>query len=158
MEGRHSGARFRRYLWLSSEKPQKIIVCEPGEYRLEQDLIKLSAESHIRLAIKDDLYFMCSRADFKRWAANGKQLRMEFFYRVMRKKYNVLMQGGEPEGGAWNYDTQNRKAFRKTGPKDIPRPPRVTIDRVTQQVMDTVEQHFPDLVIGREQIFFPIHN
>ena len=142
--------------YLHQFKPEKIIVCEPGEYRLEQDLIKLSAENHIQLAIKDDLHFMCSRADFKRWAANGKQLRMEFFYRVMRKKYNVLMQGGEPEGGAWNYDTQNRKAFHKTGPKDIPKPPRVTIDMITQQVMDTVEQHFPEHPGSLSQFIWPV--
>ena len=49
-----------------------------------------------------------------------KELRMEFFYRKMRQKYDVLMQGSEPIGGAWNYDAENRKAFGKHGPQNIP--------------------------------------
>ncbi len=130
--------------YIEQLKPQKIIVCEPGEYRLEQDLINLARETNTQLAIKDDLHFMCSRADFKRWAANGKQLRMEFFYRMMRKKYNVLMQADQPEGGAWNYDAENRKAFGKTGPKDLPTSPKVSLDEITQQVINTVEQYFPN--------------
>lgn len=129
--------------YIEQLKPQKIIVCEPGEYRLEQDLINLARERKTQLVIKDDLHFMCSRADFKRWAVNGKQLRMEFFYRMMRKKYNVLMQAEQPEGGAWNYDAENRKAFGKTGPKDLPASPKVSVDEITQQLIETVEQYFP---------------
>ena len=68
------------------------------------------------LVIRDDTHFMCSKVDFKHWAKGGKQLRMEFFYRVMRKKYDVLMDKDQPLGGAWNYDAENRKAFGKSGP------------------------------------------
>ncbi|MBC7698163.1 MAG: cryptochrome/photolyase family protein [Bacteroidia bacterium] len=137
-------------------KPKKIIVCEPGEYRLEQDLIYLARETNTQLAIKDDLHFMCSRADFKGWAANGKQLRMEFFYRMMRKKYNVLMQSDQPEGGAWNYDAENRKAFGKTGPKDLQASLKVSIDEITQQVIDTVEQYFPTHLGSLANFIWPV--
>ena len=81
---------------IATLKPQKLIICEPGEYRLEQDLIALCKEMNTQLVIRDDTHFMCSKADFKHWAAGGKQLRMEFFYRKMRKKYDVLMQGSGP--------------------------------------------------------------
>ena len=124
--------------------PQKIIVCEPGEYRLEQDLLNLAQETNTQLAIKDDLHFMCSRADFKHWAGAGKQLRMEFFYRMMRKKYDVLMHDNQPEGGAWNYDADNRKSFGKAGPKQAPNAPNVVVDVITEAVIKTVEQHFPN--------------
>ncbi len=130
--------------YIHALKPQKIIVCESGEYRLEQDIKNLAVVTNTQLVIKDDLNFMCSRADFKRWATNGKQLRMEFFYRVMRKKYNVLMQGEQPEGGAWNYDAENRKAFSKKGPVDLPSSPEVNVDAITQQVINIVEQLFPN--------------
>lgn len=82
-------------------KPQKVILCESGECRLEQDAIELAKKTNLTLALTDDLHFMCSRADFKRWAAHNKTLRMEFFYREMRRTYQVLMQGGKPEGGKW---------------------------------------------------------
>ena len=124
--------------------PQKIIVCEPGEYRLEQDLLSLAQETNTQLAIKDDLHFMCSRADFKHWAGAGKQLRMEFFYRMMRKKYDVLMNDNQPEGGAWNYDADNRKSFGKAGPKQAPNMPNIVMDVIVEAVIKAVEQHFPN--------------
>ena len=125
-------------------KPQKVIVCEPGEYRLEQDLIALCKELSVQLVIRDDTHFMCSKADFKYYAQGKKELRMEFFYRQMRTKYNVLMDGKNPVGGAWNYDAENRKAFGKAGPKSIPAAPQVSIDALTQTVIDDVENYFPN--------------
>lgn len=64
---------------ISLLKPQKVIVCEPGEYRLEQDLIALCKEMNAELVVRDDTHFMCSKADFIHWAKVNKQLRMEFF-------------------------------------------------------------------------------
>ncbi len=125
-------------------KPHKVIVCEPGEYRLEQDLMALCKEKNVPLVIRDDTHFMCSKADFKHYAAGKKELRMEFFYRQMRAKYDVLMQGKEPEGGAWNYDAENRKTFGKAGPKNVPTAPQVNIESLTQAVIDDVEKHFPN--------------
>jgi deoxyribodipyrimidine photolyase-related protein len=125
-------------------KPQKVIVCEPGEYRLEQDLIALCREKNVQLIIRDDTHFMCSKADFKHWSAGKKELRMEFFYRQMRAKYDVLMEGKNPVGGAWNYDAENRKTFGKTGPQNVPIAPQVNIGAITQAVIDDVEKHFPN--------------
>ena len=76
-------AAWRHYV--NALKPSKIIVCEPGEYRLEQALIALCKKHNTPLAVRDDTHFICSRADFKHWAGAGageqikKQLRMEFF-------------------------------------------------------------------------------
>jgi len=129
---------------IANLKPQKVIICEPGEYRLEQDLMDVCKQTNTPLVIRDDTHFMCSKADFKHYAAGKKELRMEFFYRQMRQKYNVLMQGKEPVGGAWNYDADNRKAFGKTGPQNLPAAPQVNIDELTQAVMDDVEKYYPN--------------
>ena len=137
-------------------KPQKVIVCEPGEYRLEQDLIALCKEMNTQLVIRDDTHFMCSKADFKHWAAGKKELRMEFFYRKMRQKYDVLMQSSEPVGGAWNYDAENRKTFGKTGPQNIPKAPPVNIDAITKAVMNDVEQYFPNHPGSLENFIWPV--
>jgi deoxyribodipyrimidine photolyase-related protein len=130
--------------YIAAFKPQKVIICEPGEYRLEQDLIVLCQQMNTQLIVRDDTHFMCSKADFKHWSAGKKELRMEFFYRKMRQKYNVLMIGKEPEGGAWNYDAENRKAFGKAGPQNVPTTPQVNIDGLTQAVMLDVEKYFPN--------------
>ena len=137
-------------------KPQKVIICEPGEYRLEQDLMLLCKEKNVPLAIRDDAHFMCSRADFMRYGAGKKELRMEFFYRDMRKKYDVLMNGKDPIGGAWNYDAENRKAFGKAGPQNAPTAPQVAIDALTQAVMDDVEKHFPNHPGSLKHFIWPV--
>ncbi|MDZ4098748.1 MAG: cryptochrome/photolyase family protein, partial [Methylophilaceae bacterium] len=125
-------------------QPQKVVICEPGEYRVQQALEACAKQHGVPLVIRDDNHFMCSKADFKRWAGNSKSLRMEFFYRNMRKQYQVLMRDGKPEGGDWNYDADNRQAFGKAGPKSVPAWPSAKIDDITHEVFADVEHHFPD--------------
>ena len=128
--------------------PKKIIVCEPGDYRVLKMLEACASTANTKLSVRDDTHFMCSQADFKHWAAGGKQLRMEFFYRVMRKKYKVLMQSDasksdQPVGDKWNYDAENRGSFGKQGPQDLPKIPSFAIDEITHKVFADVEVYFP---------------
>ena len=67
-------------------------------------------ELGIDVEIRNDDRFMCPSGMFENWAEGRKQLRMEFFYREMRRHHNVLMEGGEPVGGKWNYDADNRES------------------------------------------------
>ncbi len=85
---------------------------------------------------------MCSQADFKRWAGHNSALRMEFFYRTMRKQHGVLMDGDKPVGGEWNYDHANRKSFGKQGPPEIPTLPVFEIDDITHAVFADVAHYF----------------
>ena len=137
-------------------KPQKVIICEPGEYRLEQDLIALCSQQNVQLVIRDDTHFMCSKADFKHYAQGKKELRMEFFYRQMRAKYEVLMDGKTPIGGAWNFDAENRKTFGKAGPQNVPTAPQVNIDELTQAAIDDVEQYFPNHPGSLKYFIWPV--
>lgn len=136
--------------------PQKVIVCEPGEYRLLQGLVKLCHELKVPLAVRDDSHFMCSRSEFLRWAGKGKSMRMEFFYRWMRKQHHVLMEGNEPVGGAWNYDADNRLSFGKQGPQHIPAAPKVEIDDLTHEVLADVEHYFPDHPGSLQHFIWPV--
>jgi deoxyribodipyrimidine photolyase-related protein len=69
---------------------------------------------------------------------------MEFFYRMMRKRHAVMMDGDEPLGGRWNFDAENRGAFGKGGPGDVPIAPMFAPDKITQAVFADIEKHFPD--------------
>ena len=117
-------------------------VCEPGECRLREQMENWSTTLSVPVKLIDDTRFLASRQDFSDWAAGRKQLRMEYFYRDMRKRYRLLMDGDQPEGGKWNYDAENRSGWR--GQCDIPARPTPGIDEVTQQVIDTVTALFPD--------------
>jgi deoxyribodipyrimidine photolyase-related protein len=82
---------------------------------------------------------------------------MEFFYREMRRKHQVLLDGdGKPEGGDWNYDAENRGSFGKTGPVDVPAPVRFAPDSLTVQVIDEVRRLFPQHVGKLDRFDWPV--
>ncbi len=125
-------------------RPQALRVVEPGEWRLEQGLRAVAAEAGVALQLLDDTHFLCSRADFARWAAGYRgALRMEFFYREQRRRHHVLLNAdGRPEGGAWNFDADNREAYPKAGPGAIPAPAGFAPDALTREVFALVEREF----------------
>jgi deoxyribodipyrimidine photolyase-related protein len=123
--------------WRALLRPDEIHITECGDWRLEQSI------KDCGLAIKwhSDSRFLCSRAEFFTWANGKKQLRMEFFYREMRRKSRLLLNGdGSPVGGAWNFDAENRKAL----PKGVrpPSPARFTPDAITRDVLALVAKNF----------------
>ncbi|MCR2745616.1 cryptochrome/photolyase family protein [Limnobacter parvus] len=120
-----------------------IDMAEPGEWRLEQDFLGMAKTKGIKLRLLDDTHYLCTRAEFAKWASGYKQMRMEYFYREMRKRTGVLMEGAEPAGGKWNFDTENRSAFPKSGPGTISPPAAFEPDEITKEVFAEVEQHFP---------------
>lgn len=129
---------------IRSLRPSKLIVCEPGEWRLEQALQLLCEEEGIPLALREDDHFLISRAEFSRWAGHKTSLLMEPFYRMMRTRTGVLMEEGEPAGGVWNFDKENRGAFGKGGPGAVPPPMRFEPDAITREVMAGIHEMLPD--------------
>lgn len=127
---------------LSRHAVDRIVVTEPGEWRVREMFQTWEKELDIPVEIRPDNRFLCSREEFTTWAKNRNHLRMEYFYREMRRKTGWLMDGTVPEGGKWNYDTQNRKAL----PQKIDLPPvlRFPQDTITHEVMGLVEKHFGD--------------
>ena len=76
---------------LSKYNVDRMVVTHPGEYRVLDDIKRLENELNIVIEIREDNRFLCSPDDFASWASDRKQLRMEYFYREMRKKYDILM-------------------------------------------------------------------
>lgn len=122
--------------------PDKIILSLPGDYRLLQAITKLQSEMVIPLEMREDDSFLTTQAEFAAWAKNRKDLRLEYFYRHLRQKYQILMHGDQPEGGKWNYDAENRK-FPKHK-LTIPRPYTSTPDAITTDVIALVGEKFAD--------------
>ena len=130
--------------YMATLRPEALILVEPGEYWLEGALRDAAAAAGCRLELRLDTHFLVSRADFLRWAKGYKQLRMEFFYRHVRKQTGILMEGDEPAGGQWNYDADNRASFGRKGPGLVPAHLGFPPDPVTREVMDAVQRHLPD--------------
>ena len=121
--------------------PRRVVVTESGEWRLEQDMRGWQEAAGVEVEVRDDTRFLCRRQEFRAWGAHHGGSRMEFFYRDMRRRYGVLMDGDGPAGGKWNYDAQNRKPLpRHLDPPPVPAFPP---DAITQEVMALVARCFP---------------
>ena len=160
---------------LAQHQPQAVIGVEPGDLRVRQQ-IEGSMKSAIKsgavcpnntwakaldgaengstngisgafLTWREDKHFLCSLPQFRKWAGKSAGLRMEFFYRIMRKQYKVLVEGEAndvPVGGKWNFDADNRKSFGKAGPQNVPKAVDYTPDAITRDVIALVNNVFAD--------------
>lgn len=128
-------------------KPASVAITSPNEWRVLEMVRGWPSRLGCPIEITDDDRFICARQEFETWAKGRKQLRMEYFYRDMRRKTGLLMDGDEPAGGRWNFDQENRKPA-KAG-LSMPQPKRFSPDKTTKDVLRLVagrfEAHFGDL-------------
>ena len=121
----------------------KIVVTEAGEHRLLADMRTWHEAAGCDVEIRDDDRFLCSVRSFRDWAAGKRGLRMEFFYRDMRRRHGVLVdEAGAPEGGRWNFDAENRK--RLPAGVAVPDVRSFAPDATTREVMALVAERFAD--------------
>jgi deoxyribodipyrimidine photolyase-related protein len=132
-------------------------MTEPGEWRLRQELADIE--------MLEDTRFHCSHAAFQQWAEGRKELRMEYFYRDMRRQTGLLMNGDKPEGGQWNFDSENRKPAKAD--LLMPQPLRFEPDEITRDCIALTEriapQNFGDihpfwLGVTREQAGYALEH
>ena len=123
-------------------KPQGLILTAPGDWRVLQALRAAALQAGQPLELRDDTHFFATVRDFAAHAKGRKQLRLEYWYRELRQKHGVLMDGKQPAGGQWNFDADNRESFGKAGPQNVPPPFRVAPDAVTQAVIALVHHRF----------------
>jgi deoxyribodipyrimidine photolyase-related protein len=124
----------------------QVVMTEAAEWRLQQELTQFSPV--------EDTRFICSHAAFRNWAKDRKQMRMEFFYRDMRRATGLLMDGDEPEGSKWNFDSENRKPAKADF--FTPQPPRFEPDQITQDVTAMVKQNFSNNFGDLEPFWFAV--
>tara|TARA_R100000935_G_scaffold58911_1_gene99609 strand:- start:38981 stop:40525 length:1545 start_codon:yes stop_codon:yes gene_type:complete len=88
----------------------------PDEYRLDEQLQNFStktANSSIEVESYDTEHFLTTRTSLAEFYKGKKEMTMEYFYRDMRKKHDILMVNDKsPEGGKWNFDKSNRNRWK----------------------------------------------
>jgi deoxyribodipyrimidine photolyase-related protein len=130
---------------LARHQPERIVTMRPHDHRLLGEIRGAAETAGVPLLMQEDDHFLVTPDDFATWAEGHKRLTMEYFYREMRREYGVLLtESGDPEGGDWNFDEENRERFGRDGPGRIKAPIQFRPDAVTREVMETVEEHFPD--------------
>jgi deoxyribodipyrimidine photolyase-related protein len=125
-------------------RPAKLVVVEPGEWRVRHELEQVATDVGVPLEIRSDRHFFTTVDEFAAHARGRKQLRLEYFYRPLRARFGVLMDDdGEPIGGRWNYDAENRGSFPRAGPGPLPPLRRFSPDALTREVLALVARRFP---------------
>jgi deoxyribodipyrimidine photolyase-related protein len=109
---------------------------QPDEYRLDQQLKQFCTTIELPTQVVDTEHFLTSRTALTSFFEGKKQLVMEYFYRMMRKKYKLLMRGDQPEGGQWNFDKNNRKKWKGTPPIPAPYFPK---PKVLQPLLEMIQ-------------------
>lgn len=101
---------------LSETEADSVEVQEPDEWRLDVVFRTLSDQLDVPVRIVSSEHYLTTRTEVSEHFAGRRQWRMESFYRYMRQKHNILMEGDLPVGGEWNYDADNRKKWKGNPP------------------------------------------
>ncbi|MGR6328760.1 cryptochrome/photolyase family protein [Sphingomonas sp. XXL09] len=125
---------------IARHQPDRIVVTEAGEWRVAAMLDSWQTMFGLPVDIRADDRFLCSHAEFDHWADGRSQLTMEYFYREMRRRTGLLMDGGKPVGDRWNFDKDNRKPA--SGGLFVPKALAFAPDAVTREVIDLVARRF----------------
>jgi deoxyribodipyrimidine photolyase-related protein len=123
-------------------RPRALVVTAPGDWRVLQALREVAARHGLPLHVREDTHFFSTVREFAAHARARRQLRLEYWYRELRRRHGVLMDGDAPVGGRWNFDADNREAFGKRGPGLLPAPPRFEADAITREVIALVGERF----------------
>ena len=127
---------------IGTHAPERVVLVEPGEWQVRENLLAAVASTGTPLDERVDRHFFCSTQEFTSYAAGRKTLVLETFYRTQRRTHGILMDGDAPAGGAWNFDSENRKSFGAKGPGLLPPPAQFEPDAITRAVIELVEERF----------------
>ena len=144
--------------WIRKYKVREIHLLDPNEYDTLHSLPGLSEKLGVPVVPHRSPQFLVSKEDFATWGAGKKHLLMESHYRRLRAKHNILMtKDGQPEGGDWNLDDQNRKTFREFSKEKPVVPPLSSPvrDPVVSEVAKEVAQTFPDHPGKAQDLWIP---
>ncbi len=134
--------------------PCEIRVTESGEWRVQQAMEEWADRFPCPVTICPDTRFIATHAEFRDFAEGRKHLTMEYFYREMRRKTGLLMDGDKPVGGDWNYDAENREPPKER--MNPPPAPKFEPDDITQDVIELVGKRFADHFGDLEPFGWPV--
>ena len=124
----------------------KIMISKPSDFKIYKDLLFFSQSNNIELQILEDKKFISNVEDFTDWASDKKTRIQEYYYRWLRKKYDIFMnEEGKPIGDKWNFDKDNRKGIKQLQ-SDIPERKKLVPDQITFDAMVDVEECFPNSI------------
>ena len=132
----------------------KLTVMQPADHGVDALLRSMIQTHGGTLEVVPNELWLSSDSDFEEFAKDKETLRMEFFYRQMRKKTAWLMDASEPVGGSWNYDADNREVI-PSGHR-FPQKLEFGQDALTLETLSWVEKNFPNNFGHLEKFNWPV--
>ena len=127
---------------------------QPDEYRLAEQLKTL--ELGIPLSCWDSEHFLLQQEELTSYIKVGKHNRMESFYRKLRKRFDILMDGPEPLGERWNFDGENRNKLKAADLEKIPQP--LLFSNPVSSYLERIQRHNIDtLGSATEELLWPVN-
>ncbi|WP_418314783.1 cryptochrome/photolyase family protein [Piscinibacter sakaiensis] len=154
--GQHGSLASGLQAALRTLKPQRVVMTAPGDWRVWKSLEAVVQAAGLQLEICEDRHFYTTVREFAAHARRRKTLRLEYFYRELRKRHGVLMDGDQPAGGQWNFDADNRASFDADGPGAVPERATFAPDELTRQVIALVETRFADHPGSLDSFAWPV--
>jgi deoxyribodipyrimidine photolyase-related protein len=140
------------YRAIARHQPDELVMTRACEWRVLELQRQWAETLDLKVSLLEDDRFVCDEAQFRAWAAGRKSFVMEHFYRDMRRRTGLLMEGDQPAGGRWNFDHENRKPAK---PDLFMLPPRhFPPSAQTQEVIDLVAVRFADHFGDLEPFWF----
>ena len=127
---------------LATLAPQRVVMTAPGDWRVWQSLKAVVEAAGLALEVREDRHFYATAREFAAHAKGRKSLRLEYFYRELRQRHGVLMHDGQPIGGQWNFDADNRESFGPDGPGTLPARATFEPDGITRDAIALVNERF----------------
>ncbi len=125
------------------------------EYRLAEQLANLDLPASVEIRECDSEHFLLARDELDDYVERGKHNRMETFYRKLRRRFDILMDGDQPAGGQWNYDADNRHKLRPADLEDLPKP--MTFANDVGEILERLDRHGVDTFgEAREKLPWPV--
>ncbi|MCB1626773.1 MAG: cryptochrome/photolyase family protein [Xanthomonadales bacterium] len=141
---------------LAQHQPEQVRLLHPGDWRVLQSLRACCETAGVALKLIEDDHFLVDLEDARRWARGRKLWVQEHYYRWVRRRLGILMDGEQPAGGRWNYDSENRQSFGREGPGLRPPVLEFPISAVTAEVLKLVSERFADHPGSLEAFNWPV--
>jgi deoxyribodipyrimidine photolyase-related protein len=137
--------------------PSQLVLLQPGDYRVNGELNNAADLLGVPLEVRADRHFFDTFEAFDAFHDRRRSPQLEAYYRALRRRERVLMDGcGEPVGGRWNFDRDNRESFGKNGPGTLPSIAGCEPDAITNEVIALVERRFAHAPGSLENFDYPV--
>tara|TARA_E500000178_G_scaffold356542_1_gene435316 strand:- start:49371 stop:50864 length:1494 start_codon:yes stop_codon:yes gene_type:complete len=128
----------------------ELIFYEIEDKFFEQRILEFATKKSFSLRFLPSPMFLSTRSDYKTFSKDKTFLLMGSYYKMQRKKFNLLLQDGKPVGGKWSFDELNRKKLPKNVKvPELPKPDKSKYERELKTFIKTEFKDHPGDVENR---------